>query len=66
RRCVTFDIDPIFAEISIRRLEHFRQSGRTGWQAGNPFEKELQLSPIRMRPAIHSGHRQHHSRNLAS
>jgi site-specific DNA-methyltransferase (adenine-specific) len=41
RRCVTFDIDPIFAEITIRRLERFRDTGRTGWQAGNPFEREL-------------------------
>jgi site-specific DNA-methyltransferase (adenine-specific) len=41
RRCVTFDLDPIFAEITIRRLEHFRSSGRTGWQAGHPFEAEL-------------------------
>lgn len=39
----TFDIDPIFAEITIRRLEHFRKAGRAGWQWGNPFpeiEKE--------------------------
>ena len=33
----TFDIDPIFAEITIRRLEHFRKTGRTGWQWRNPF-----------------------------
>lgn len=38
RRCFTIDIDPIFAEITIRRLEHFRKSGKTGWQNGNPFE----------------------------
>lgn len=37
RRCITMDIDPIFAEISIRRLEHFRASGRTGWQREHPF-----------------------------
>ena len=37
RRVVTFDIDPVFAEISIRRLEHFRGTGRTGWQWQNPF-----------------------------
>ncbi len=37
RRVLTFDIDPIFAEISIRRLEHFRRSGKTGWQWRNPF-----------------------------
>lgn len=41
RRCVTFDIDPIFAEITIRRLEQYRQTGKTGWQTGNSFEKEL-------------------------
>lgn len=41
RRCVTFDIDPIFAEITIRRLERFRQTGKTGWQASHPFEREL-------------------------
>lgn len=41
RRCLTCDIDPIFAEISIRRLEHFRTTGKTGWQRGHPFESEL-------------------------
>ncbi len=37
RRCVTCDIDPIFAELTIRRLEHFRKTGRTGWQQKSPF-----------------------------
>jgi site-specific DNA-methyltransferase (adenine-specific) len=41
RSCVTFDINPIFAEITIRRLEHFRKTGKTGWQRGHPFDKEL-------------------------
>ena len=41
RKCITIDIDPIFAEITIRRLEHFRETGKTGWQASNPFQKEL-------------------------
>lgn len=41
RRCMTFDIDPIFAEITIRRLERFRDTGKTGWQMGHPFEQEL-------------------------
>jgi site-specific DNA-methyltransferase (adenine-specific) len=41
RRCVTFDLDPIFAEICIRRLERFRKTGKTGWQRGHPFEKEF-------------------------
>ncbi|MCY3978763.1 MAG: site-specific DNA-methyltransferase [Chloroflexi bacterium] len=41
RRCFTADIDPIFAEITIRRVEHFRATGRKGWQNGNPFEMEI-------------------------
>jgi site-specific DNA-methyltransferase (adenine-specific) len=41
RRCLTCDIDPVFAEISIRRLERFRETGRPGWQFGHPFEPEL-------------------------
>ncbi len=41
RKCLTMDIDPIFCEITIRRIEHFRQTGRTGWQNSNPFAREL-------------------------
>ena len=37
RKCVTCDIDPLFAELTIRRLEHYRNTGKTGWQMGNPF-----------------------------
>jgi DNA modification methylase len=37
RRVYTFDIDPIYSEITIRRLEHFRKTGQTGWQWRNPF-----------------------------
>jgi site-specific DNA-methyltransferase (adenine-specific) len=37
RRCFTIDIDPIFTEITIRRLEHFRKTGKAGWQFKNPF-----------------------------
>ncbi len=37
RRCITFDYDPLFAELTIRRLEHYRRTGKTGWQWGNPF-----------------------------
>lgn len=44
RRCFTVDIDPIYCEITIRRLEHFRRTGRTGWQNGHPFEQELERS----------------------
>jgi site-specific DNA-methyltransferase (adenine-specific) len=41
RPCFTADVDPLFCEITIRRLEHYRQMGKLGWQNGHPFEKEL-------------------------
>ncbi len=37
RKVYTFDMDPIFAEITIRRLENYRKTGKTGWQWRNPF-----------------------------
>jgi len=37
RRCFTSDVDPVFAEISIRRLERYRRTGKTGWQFNSPF-----------------------------
>jgi site-specific DNA-methyltransferase (adenine-specific) len=40
RRCLTADIDPIYCEITIRRLERFRITGKTGWQNQNPFDIE--------------------------
>ncbi|MEA3296319.1 MAG: site-specific DNA-methyltransferase [candidate division Zixibacteria bacterium] len=43
RRCVTVDLNPLFAEITIRRLERFREIGETGWQRGHPFELELDI-----------------------
>jgi site-specific DNA-methyltransferase (adenine-specific) len=41
RRCFTCDLDPVYCEIMIRRIEWYRKSGQLGWQNGNPFEKEL-------------------------
>jgi len=41
RSCYTIDIDPVYCEIAIRRLEHLGRTGKTGWQNGNPFEEEL-------------------------
>ncbi len=41
RTCFTADIDPVFCEIAIRRLEHFRDTGHLGWQNAHAFEKEL-------------------------
>jgi DNA modification methylase len=43
RRCFTCDIDPIYCEIAIRRLERFRTRGLLGWQNSNPFEDVLDL-----------------------
>jgi site-specific DNA-methyltransferase (adenine-specific) len=37
RRCFTCDIDPVFAEITLRRLERYRRTGKIGWQSDNPF-----------------------------
>ena len=41
QRHVTLDIDPIFCEITIRRLEHLRETGKLGWQNSHAFEAEL-------------------------
>ena len=43
RRVFTFDIDPVFAEVAIRRLERYRRSGKTGWQWRNPFPEIEQV-----------------------
>ncbi len=43
RRCFTTDIDPIYCEIAIRRLEHFRRTGRIGWQNSHAFEGDIQV-----------------------
>ena len=37
RQVLTLDIDPVFAELTIRRLANYRETGRTGWQWHNPF-----------------------------
>ena len=37
RRCYAMEIDPVFAELSIRRIERYRKNGKTGWQWNNPF-----------------------------
>jgi len=42
RKSVSIDIEPIYCEISIRRLERFRKTGKLGWQNSNPFEKEIE------------------------
>jgi len=37
RKVYTFDMDPVFAELTIRRLEYYKKTGKTGWQWRNPF-----------------------------
>jgi site-specific DNA-methyltransferase (adenine-specific) len=37
RKCYAMEIDPVFAELTIRRLENYRKTGKTGWQWNNPF-----------------------------
>ena len=37
RKVYTLDVDPIFAEITVRRLERYRKTGKTGWQWNSPF-----------------------------
>jgi site-specific DNA-methyltransferase (adenine-specific) len=37
RRVYTMDIDPVFVELTIRRLERLREASKTGWQWQNPF-----------------------------
>ena len=40
RKCYTLDVDPIYTEIVIRRLERMRATGKAGWQNGHPFESD--------------------------
>ena len=42
RRCYTMDVDPVFCEIVIRRLERFGETGKAGWQNSNPFAVEIE------------------------
>jgi site-specific DNA-methyltransferase (adenine-specific) len=42
RRCYTADLDPVYCEITRRRLERWRNAGKTGWQHSNPFEVEIE------------------------
>ncbi len=41
RVCLTADLDPVYCEITIRRLEHYRSTGKLGWQHGHAFERDL-------------------------
>jgi len=41
RICYTIEIEPIYCEISIRRIENYREKGKIGWQNSNPFAGEI-------------------------
>jgi site-specific DNA-methyltransferase (adenine-specific) len=55
RRCFTADLDPVFCEIAIRRLENFRKTGRLGWQNSHPFEEDISLPELLEAPDEDSG-----------
>ena len=42
RKCFVCDIDPVYVELMIRRLERYNEMGAEGWQNSNPFAKELE------------------------
>lgn len=44
RKCYCVEIDPVFCEITIRRIENLRYNHKTGWQNSNPFAKEIELN----------------------
>ena len=51
RKCFTVELDPVYAEITIRRLERFRATGRLGWQNGHAFQDQVpDLEPDRAPP----------------
>ena len=54
RCCYSGDIDPVYCEIAIRRLERYRQYGRTGWQNGHPFEDEFAGVPDSLESNIYT------------
>jgi len=45
RRSLTCDIDPVYCEIAIRRLERYRKTGQLGWQNSHPFIAEQRDDP---------------------
>jgi site-specific DNA-methyltransferase (adenine-specific) len=56
RECNTIDINPIYCEITIRRLENYRKTGKLGWQNSNPFEKEI-LTDKKLKNYLNSKYR---------
>jgi DNA modification methylase len=55
RTCFTMDIDPVFCEIAIRRLERFRTRTKIGWQNSNPFAVEIANDPELQRLVDYKG-----------
>ena len=39
RKCYTADIDPLFCEITIRRLEHYRKTGEIGYNIADHIKR---------------------------
>ena len=55
RRCYVMDIDPIYCEVSIRRLERYRKTRKLGWQNSHPFEFELAIPNLGPQDEIEVG-----------
>ena len=63
RRCFTIDTDPVFCELTIRRLEHYRKTGQLGWQNGHAFESNIQVQfdPVAEEPvSVETSANNHH------
>lgn len=41
RVCYTSDLDPVFCEITLRRLENYHETGKIGFQNSNPFANDI-------------------------
>jgi site-specific DNA-methyltransferase (adenine-specific) len=61
RICYTTEIDPVFCEITLRRLENYRQNGLTGWQNSNPFASEI-LSDLKLKAYLNKNYNYDFSR----
>jgi site-specific DNA-methyltransferase (adenine-specific) len=64
RRCSICDIDPIFAEITIRRLERYRKTGKTGWQSDSPFPEVATICELDETNGQHAAGERMRPRNL--
>lgn len=65
RNCYTVDIDPVYCEIALRRLERFRRTGKAGWQNSNPFEQEI-AADLQLRSLLDKSKKNQRASNMLS